>query len=442
MRVPYNLRDYQTVSNSDNFTNLVGIYPDNIPFEVQLRVDPHRDGFFFLLFGPSVTVPDVQGISKRSAKDIFLLVEECRKKWAEQIVSLNQPVPKPTGGMRNEFPFQEYWDFCADPKLLKKAAPQLARAGNRLFELVFESASDNDLKELARILRGILAAQPRYVGVTSDKFFLPWGMLYTHPIPGEKLNRDGSNWDKEGFWGYRHIIQHNPKKSRSDPRIQSKAGAVPLSINLNEKITTELKLTASERAFIEEHFKLIAQLGGKFFIKRTIKKELEQSFCEQRQMLERILYFYCHGHGSTDGSAVELDTSKLILTDGPVDAVSALDFQAWAKDAPLTTQPLIFINACQGGHMTTMFYQTLAFELLGQGAVGVVGAQIDIPAIFAAAYAKRVFTHFFEKNKGRVRLGPLLRETNKEFWNKHNNPLGLVYSLYRGVDCFIDWHSE
>src|SRR4051794_40965789 len=103
MRVPYNLQDHQTVSNSGNFTDLVGIYPDNIPFEVQLRIDPdrHGDGFFFTMFGPSVTAPDVQGISMRSGKDIFLLVEECREKWAEQIVNFNRPVPKPSGGMRN-----------------------------------------------------------------------------------------------------------------------------------------------------------------------------------------------------------------------------------------------------------------------------------------------------------------------------------------------------
>jgi hypothetical protein len=174
-------------------------------------------------------------------------------------------------------------------------------------------------------------------------------------------------------------------------------------------------------------------------VRRTKKKELEQIFSEQREMLERILYFYCHGHGSSNGSTIELGASKLILTDEPIDPVTAQDFLVWAKDNLLPTQPLIFINACQGGQMTTMFYQTLAFELLRQGAIGVAGAQIDIPAIFAAAYAKWVFERFFTKNNGRVRLGPLLREANQEFWNQHNNPLGVVYSLYRGVNCFIDW---
>ena len=47
-----------------------------------------------------------------------------------------------------------------------------------------------------------------------------------------------------------------------------------------------------------------------------------------------------------------------------------------------------------------------------------------------------------KKDEGKRRLGPLLREVNREMWDKHNNPLGLIYSLYRGVNCFIDWTED
>jgi hypothetical protein len=88
--------------------------------------------------------------------------------------------------------------------------------------------------------------------------------------------------------------------------------------------------------------------------------------------------------------------------------------------------------------MTTMFYKGFAVELLKQGAVGLVGAQVDIPAVFAAEYAARVFRELFTKDN-QVRLGRQLRDTNQDLWVNHYNPLGLVYSLYRGVNCFIDW---
>src|SRR5262249_27491704 len=103
------------------------------------------------------------------------------------------------------------------------------------------------------------------------------------------------------------------------------------------------------------------------------------------------------------------------------------------------SNPLVFINACQGGQMTTLFYKTIAAEFLKQNATAVIGGQIDMPAVFAAEYARRLFTKFLDGSSGRrIRLGPLMRELAQEFVNDHNNPLGLIYSLYRGVDCFVD----
>jgi hypothetical protein len=111
-------------------------------------------------------------------------------------------------------------------------------------------------------------------------------------------------------------------------------------------------------------------------------------------------------------------------------------------DTELPTSPLIFINACQGGQMTTLFYRSLSAVLLKQGAVGLVGAQIDIPALFAAVYARYVFKRFLVRRKAPVRLGQVLLDANQTFWDDFKNPLGLVYSLYRGVDCHISWPSE
>ena len=92
--------------------------------------------------------------------------------------------------------------------------------------------------------------------------------------------------------------------------------------------------------------------------------------------------------------------------------------------------------------MTTMFYESFAVELLNEGVVGLMGAQIDVPAVFAAQYAKEIFEKFFARtNTQKQRLGPLVKKVNQKLWDENNNPLGLVYSLYRGIDCFIDWQD-
>jgi Peptidase family C25 len=186
---------------------------------------------------------------------------------------------------------------------------------------------------------------------------------------------------------------------------------------------------------IDRHIDFISELAAQTR-KRTKKTELEIGFTEKRDNLEHIIYFYCHGRGSSDAGVANLTVPGLVLTD---DAVTAFDFEAWAAGKDLPNSPFIFINACQGGQMQTMFYKSFAVELLRQGAAGLVGAQIDVPAVFAAEYARQVLEKFFSKGKDRVRMGPLLREVNQNMWDTHNNPLGLVYSLYRGVNCFIDW---
>lgn len=65
-----------------------------------------------------------------------------------------------------------------------------------------------------------------------------------------------------------------------------------------------------------------------------------------------------------------------------------------------------------------------------------------MPAVFAAAFAQRFFEGFLSGNGTYVRIGPLLRSLTQEFVTKDKNPLGLVYSLYRGADCYVDWSDS
>src|SRR5262249_16276003 len=128
--------------------------------------------------------------------------------------------------------------------------------------------------------------------------------------------------------------------------------------------------------------------------------------------------------------------ARIALTGG--EEITAQEVSFWLKDRLLDSQPLVFINACQGGQMTTLFYQTLAAEFLRLHARGVIGAQIDMPAGVACAYALRLFEEFLKgSNANRVRIGPLMRTLAQEFFTTYHNPLGLVYSLYRGADCSV-----
>lgn len=420
------LREHQTVSNSGTKDN------DGVKVDFGIRINSfdEKGPFDFMLFGPLIEDPDanLSGVSNRNAKEMFGLAEECRKAWRSALVDLQAPM-EVDGNTKFAFPFQVKWDFHGDTQVLADIVPRLARAGENLFTSIFERKCDDGLKEIGQTIRTLLGSADRCVAITSDKLFQPWGMLYTHPVEDEKLADDGSNWVKNGFWGYRHIVHQTPKKYKHKNGIQPDAdGGIPASVNFDDRLSIALQLPV-----IDEHIEFLRCLGAK--IKRTKKSELEFVFKENRCNVERILYFYCHGHGS--GSGASTSPPYLEMTD---DSVSAFDFELWADGATLPSSPLVFINACQGGQMTTMFYQSFAIELLNEGAVGLIGAQIDVPAVFAAEYAKEIFEKFFDRtNTQKERLGALLKKVNRKLWDQNNNPLGLVYSLYRGIDCFIDW---
>ena len=420
------LRKHKTVSNSGTEDN------GSIQADFGIRIDSRGEEgpFDFVLFGPLINGPDLHlsGISNRKTTEMFGLAEECRKAWKSSLVDL-QGQTEVGGKTRFGFPFQDKWDFQDTPGVLNGIIPRLARAGENLFTSIFEQKCDEDLKEIGQMLRTLLGSADRCVAITSDDLFQPWGMLYTHPVVDEELADDGSNWVKNGFWGYQHIVQQTSKNYKYENGIRPDGdGSIRASINFDDRLSAALNLPV-----INEHIDFLRELGAK--IERTKKSELELGFKQNRCNLERILYFYCHGHGSGNGTSIGLPT--LEMTD---DVVSAYDFERWANGTKLPTSPLVFINACQGGQMTTMFYKSFAVELLHEGVVGLVGTQIDVPAVFAVQYAKEIFEKFFDRpTTKKQRLGPLVRKVNQKLWDQNNNPLGLVYSLYSGINCFIDW---
>jgi hypothetical protein len=355
---------------------------------------------------------------------VFAAIQQCRNEWKRAVVDMEQSTLRDRRP-DYEAPFQARWDFADAPELLASVAPRLAAAGYKLFVSIFELNCDEELPKLAAALRGLLS-KPRCINIISNDLFVPWSMLYTQPPGKEPLAANGSNWEASGFWGYQHIVHHSPTHFKFEGRIEH---SPPFSINFDDRLLVT-------QPPIKNHINKISALAGKSCIFRTTKAELALALTQPNRLkLERILYFYCHGYGSSTGDVPSTDVPHLSLKDGDVDAS---DFDMWAIGAPLPTRALIMINACQGGQITTLFYESFAKRLLEEGAVGLIGAQIDVPTIFASAYGELLLQQFLARNNS-VRLGPLMRSVNQTMWNTHKNPLGLIYSLYRGVDCFIDW---
>jgi hypothetical protein len=124
-------------------------------------------------------------------------------------------------------------------------------------------------------------------------------------------------------------------------------------------------------------------------------------------------------------------------------SITAADIRKKVANKFNPSPPLVFINACRGGQLGTLVRHNFSFasELLGRGAVCVVGPQIEVPAAFAGEFGKQFFERFIAQTKPPPQSGIVLRDLTRAMWDERN-PFGLVYSLYAGADCHIRWQDE
>ncbi len=426
------------VQNSAGLSRVAGLHEDNLPRDVGLIIRRYSapDRFVLTAYGPPFPPPEPWDAEiPLTPLEVFGYVEDCRQVWQSAVVDYQEAAPNPAGGLQNRRPFQDTFDLRNRPELLRAIAPRLAVAGDKLFYLLF-GAKEPNLVRVANRLREVCRQHPLTLTITSDTFFVPWGLLYVHPDPNERLAPDGANFRWEGFWGYQHVVEHNPVYIELNGDLRpNAAGRLPTSVNVDDRIdqTLNVKCIAPQLDF----FKSQANID---LVERRRKDELERAL-SSKSFADRIVYFCCHGAGARGPDGVSLERARVTLSDGQ--DITNTEIKYWLRDADgLPSQPVVFINACQGGQLTTIFYETLATELLRQKAVGLVGAQVDLPAVFAAEYAERFFKRFLGGAPGeRVRIGPLMRDLAQQFVRDHNNPLGLVYSLYRGADCFVQWDT-
>jgi hypothetical protein len=430
------------VSNSAGLAAIPGVNEDNLERDggFQIRYDSvatEAGTYQINAYGNLFQPPRTWGTQiPLSHNDLFAHVEDCRNVWQQVVIQYSQ---KKRGWVNDteRFPFQEQWDFSKQGAVVEILGRRLALAGEKLFYLIFENNQDPILRAIAQIMRQVTIQREGVFTITSNSFFVPWGMIYTHPQADTPLSSDGMNFRWEGFWGYRHIIEHNTEFIELETGITAESQLIPASLNIDERIDVNLqvKCIAEQRAFFQEleQQKIVVRK------ERRERAELQQAL-EADDFADRILYFYCHGSGAYNANGPNLQPANITLTDG--EPITGPDITFWLrKNQDFKLHPLVFINACQGGHMTTLFYQTLAAEFLKRKAVGLIGCQVDIPAQFATEYAKRLLSEFLNSSQSpnkKVRLGPLMRDLTRTFIDQYHNPLGLVYSIYRGADCYID----
>ena len=371
-----------------------------------------EDDYSLILTGP------VAATARLPLSPLLLdhMVTQARRALLDQVIKMK------TG---SSFIFQEKIDIPEE--IGRQAAFILADAGYRLYQgIFFGSETDTQARNMGTRLRDILTKNKDgyKIQIFAKRFSIPWGLLYL----SEKRPKQPEDVDPELFMGLKHVVEQVPLQESLqviDSNIDISAG-LKVSLNLNTDISP--LITNNIMSFWNEQ----VQQGSTSFSLRKDGGQVLAALEDTTDSLEQIMYFYCHAVSRSlleESGPKGPEASELIFSGKRVLTLSQLTADA-GYDESLPGQPLVFINACQSAELSPLFYEGFVPYFINKGARGVIGTECDTPALFADEWARR----FFERLIAGKPLGEIALELRREFFFKHHNILGLLYSLYVDAD--------
>ena len=355
-----------------------------------------------------------------SIDGLFEVVQKCRMRWEEALSSARCVVPGPGGvGERDRYHYEEEWRCPVDAATFQAIAGKLALAGARMFESVFERGRGTPLDDIAWKLREVFGAGEHAITINAPDFHLPWRMLYTQPVGCEPLKSDGSNFDLRGFWGYQHILEEFTNSIPSADHVTADNGKVWFAAGLHERIDNDLQINC-----LAVHRKFVQGTEDRLFYDEWTKKAEVPNGLSADPFRHQIVYFLCHAEGAGSADRPSLKPPVLQISDGTIDAVEIGEvIRHRFGESP----PLVFINACRGGHLGTLFSHNFTFvtEFLEQGAVCLIGPQIEVPAVFAGEFGKCFFDLFLAAGDPPPKVGDILRGLTRVMYTEQSIWAGL-----------------
>ncbi len=296
---------------------------------------------------------------------------------------------------------------------LNEYLPHMARLGNYAFKQIF---SNTALLETIQKLRS--PDQKASIQVAADSFFFPWELIY--PV---ELN---DTLSYEHFWGMNHVISH---LIIQDPRhdivgvANTPSGRPKVGLLADENID---HVAEKEILF----FRMLAKS------KRIDLEMFSPNHSEDRRARVHhvraffaksfdIIHFACnvsYNKTTPDDSTIDLGHKwQLKLSD--------IEFY----DLAIRGNPLIVMNTCESGNLDPLKVSGFAPTFLKRGARGVVATESDIPVATAGAFSELLYEHLLAGDT----LGESLLAVRRTLWQKEQNPVGLLYSMYSPPSLII-----
>jgi hypothetical protein len=308
------------------------------------------------------------------------------------------------------------------PDIHMSSLKKLAEAGLYLFDELFYGNNGPDARAMGDLLKSLSQKKQLQVQIVAERFFFPWSLLYD--------GDDSDNPDPKQFWGFKHIIEYMPEFS--SPTLVSFAPAIEIGDTLdiafvcNNGIDTQFgaPIVQGQR----DAFNALPGVSVKDYAN-------VQDFVNLMKdpNAPPLIYFYCHAVSKFPDEDGGVDDSKIALTDGKI-MLRELKIKARTSLGTLTRAPLVFLNACESAELSPYLYDGLMPYMIARGVRGMIGTEVETPALFAAEFAKDFIRRFAV---GGQPLGALLLDMRREYLEQKNNVMGLVYALYSSGDVVV-----
>lgn len=370
------------IEKSKGFTSFF----DNYPIDLHIRIYS-KGSIFKAEVRPSGTRPQ--------SFDIRLT--------AEEVEELNK-------GLQQEI--EQVSQHCGEAGVSEDALLQLATAGQAAFNRIFgDGPPRQTMLDALKILQGRADPTIEISTEASDKFFIPWEMLYNGPALHTKAN-------VQHFWGMRYIIsrtivQEASPGSMVSPVIEASRPYVGLVTCDELQHVIEKEIPALRSLHENKRIDLI-ELPYLSIDKQS--RELEQ-FGRFLHKKHHIIHFACHAFTSDPSDLSVLRVSSRF-------EITMRDFHARRFAVP--HHPFIILNACRTGMIDPLRASSWATLFWKYGARGVLATEFRIPDNFAASFITELYKPLLSGKP----IGEALLFTRRYFWDGQRNPLGLAYALY------------
>ena len=309
------------------------------------------------------------------------------------------------------------------PDIHASSLKKLAEAGIYLFDELFFGNNGPDARAMGELLKSLSQKKQLQVQIVAERFFFPWSFLYDGDDP--------DNPDPKQFWGFKHVIEYMPEFS--SPTLVSFAPTIEIEDTLDIAFVCNNGIdTQFGQPIVQGQRDALNALPGVSVKDYASTQDFINLMKDPNA--PPLIYFYCHAVSKFPDEDGGVDDSKIALTDAKI-ALRDLKVKVRTSLPPLLKAPLVFLNACESAELSPYLYDGLMPFMIARGVRGMIGTEVETPALFAAEFAKDFIRRFAA---GGQPLGDLLLDMRCEYLEQKNNVMGLVYALYSSGDVVVE----